>query len=378
MQFKILTYLNFFSLFLILCVAVLNLQCKKPTPPDVDDTPKPGKRDYTWTIDTLAYPGSLQTLMRDIWASSPTNVYVVGHNDQNKGMMYKYEGQKWTPVKLTWSEGGPIQSAIGLTAVCGFGTNDIYAVGSHIFWDPIAQKLSDSSLIIHFDGVSWREEVIKKQRRLQSIAGISYNNVTALGGGVSSIFHFNGNSWETDSLPIEVPKVGEFQFASVAVVSENELYALGTIHINDIPKDIYYFLHRVNSKWKIIDTAVIEIGKIEIKWGYSKLWKSPWGKLYSVGLGVFVWNGFSWSKIFNSDAWLSKIFGTSENNIFIVGQGGIVYHFNGIDWYRFPSFPPLMVTFTYEWFMSGWTDGNEVFIVGQDSQSRRTLILHGK
>jgi hypothetical protein len=46
--------------------ACLHHGCKETPPEPPDDTPKPGKCDYVWTVDTLAYPGSFQTLMRDI------------------------------------------------------------------------------------------------------------------------------------------------------------------------------------------------------------------------------------------------------------------------------------------------------------------------
>jgi hypothetical protein len=69
---------------------------KSPTGPE----PVKDPRTYTWTIDTLAYPGSFQTAMYDIWGNSPNDVYVVGHNDRAFRKMFHYDGSQWRPVDL--------------------------------------------------------------------------------------------------------------------------------------------------------------------------------------------------------------------------------------------------------------------------------------
>jgi hypothetical protein len=148
--------------------ALFVYSCKnKPTQPD-DNTTKPGKRDYTWTIDTLSYPGSMQTLMRDIWASSPTNVYVVGHNDQpGPGTMFRYDGKSWKTTRFHVADGGTVSGPVSLSAIYGFGPNDIYAVGERIYDNPNPPYgFLDSSLIIHYDGVKWEDVKLKMGRML--------------------------------------------------------------------------------------------------------------------------------------------------------------------------------------------------------------------
>lgn len=70
---------------------MLQMSCKeKIVGPEFKDP-----RTYTWIIDTLAYPGSFQTSMQDIWGSSPNDVYVVGHNDRGFGKMFHFDGKQW-------------------------------------------------------------------------------------------------------------------------------------------------------------------------------------------------------------------------------------------------------------------------------------------
>ena len=96
------------------------------------DAPSKNPRQYTWTIDTIAYsnPGSSQTLLKRIWGSSDRDVYVVGHNDLGAGNMYHFNGQAWSPVKLLQWYGGTLSSVNDFEDIVGFSDHDIYAVGS--------------------------------------------------------------------------------------------------------------------------------------------------------------------------------------------------------------------------------------------------------
>jgi hypothetical protein len=155
------TMINVMRVFVCVSVFVLfvQLDCKDT----LIDPPIKNPREYTWTIDTLAYPGSFQTLMGDMWASSPSDVYVVGHNDQAFGKMYHYDGKGWTPVNTPFG-------AIDLGAIYGFSANDIWAVGERIDYNPTPPpNFLDSSLIIHFDGSRWTEYKVIGGRHLQTV-----------------------------------------------------------------------------------------------------------------------------------------------------------------------------------------------------------------
>jgi len=130
-----------------ICTALILFQagCKN----NPIDSPIKNPREYTWTIDTLAYPGSYQTLMYAIWGSSASNIYVVGHNDQTLGSMWRYDGKRWSSVKLSILEGGPIAGSFDLAALTGFAADNIFAVGYRDFGGSTA--FLDSSLTVHFD-----------------------------------------------------------------------------------------------------------------------------------------------------------------------------------------------------------------------------------
>jgi len=118
--------------FCVTAIIIICAGCKK-NPADSKETPT-NPRAYKWTVDTLAYPGSFQTSMRDIWGSSSKDVYVVGHNERAFGKMYHYDGRTWTPVRLHILEGGPLPNIGTLSAIYGISANDVWVVGDRIYY----------------------------------------------------------------------------------------------------------------------------------------------------------------------------------------------------------------------------------------------------
>jgi hypothetical protein len=115
------------------------------------------------------------------------------------------------------------------------------------------------------------------------------------------------------------------------------------------------------------------VGHLVSAWGYGRIWASPWGKIYSVGGGVFRLDADSWTLIRDSPSVLRSMFGVESQSVFVVGDFGNLLHFNGADWYQFPQFIRTdLVLFDV------WTDGTEVFVVGTEADGTKTYILHGK
>ncbi len=77
---------------ILCCCLIVAFACKKDSPEEPPKEIPKDPRTYTWTVDTIAYPGSFQTTMRAIWGSAPNDVYVVGHNERGGlGKMFHYD-----------------------------------------------------------------------------------------------------------------------------------------------------------------------------------------------------------------------------------------------------------------------------------------------
>jgi hypothetical protein len=351
------------TLFVIFCIAaIVQLSCEKsPNGPE----PVKDPRQYTWAIDTLTYPGSLQTSMRSIWGSSPKDVYVVGHNDRGFGKMYHYDGKSWKPVDLAFG-------AIDLSAVYGFAANDVWAVGERIDYNPNPPpNFLDSSLVIHFDGNQWRELRFPRQRGLTSIWGSGPNDIW-IGGLFGTLYHYDGKIVKSDSVPFPIPKAADFlySFSSIVGGTSGEAYLLLSAPLPN-GADRFYLFRRQASTWVIADSV--------FSWR-SGLWVSPSGALYATGYGVHKRVGTSWLRVLD-EITTTEIAGTGDDNFLVVGNspaGGLsgeVYHYNGTDWYQFKNLQFLNIQYS-----GVWTNGKEAFVIGVTfgGYPQKTIILHGK
>jgi hypothetical protein len=183
------------ALGVVVSISLMSTGCK-PESVGPSSSLIPGRRDYVWSIDTLAYPSSIQTLMRSIWGSSSNDVYAVGHNASNNGMMYHYDGIKWSPVTLSSVLGGPIHAGIDLMAIHGLSGNDIWAVGANTRHNPNPPpNYFDSSLIIHFDGTGWKQIYAGGNYGLNCIWVVSSTEVWAGGPNGCSASNPSGQKW---------------------------------------------------------------------------------------------------------------------------------------------------------------------------------------
>ena len=359
----------YFEFITIFTFTVIFLGCKKDNVVEV--TPVKDPRTYTWTADTLGYPGAYQTLMTDIWGSSHNDVYVVGHSSMGGlGGMWHYDGNHWTNVHLNTTEGGQIDGATDLYSIYGFSNNDIYAAGERIIgYNPNPPPtFIDSSLIVHYDGSAWKRVNIYNGESLNDIYGSSSNDIWA-GGQGKNLFHFNGNKWETDSINVNVPYGFTFQTNTISYYNSN-YYLMGYGNNNSTGESIYYFFKRVSNSWVLQDSfSDINGGN---PFGH-RLCQSSLPDVYSNGYGIFKYNNSSWNKIFNSDYPVSCMWGTGNNNIFAVSTG--VFHYNGTDWKQIEQLNNPQIDY-----YAVWTDGTEAFVVGHifDGTYQKTIIWHGK
>ncbi len=351
---------------LLLLILAVGFNCKKEPPVVPPPNGPKDPRTYTWTVDTIAYPGSYQTLMTRMWASGPDNVYIVGHNDQAFGKMFHFDGTRWTDVKLNQSQGGTISPPIGvLNAIHGFAPNNVYAVGERYGNPPVSR---DSAVIIHYDGVQWREQAIHPQRgpRLQSLWGATPTDIWA--AGTNTLLHYNGVQW--NHFPIELPGQG-IQFLSIAGLSQNDVYMIGSRRDATGDNDtVAYLLYRYNGHaWAVIDSSIQVLGAPLPKFGV--ILANVAGTLFSVADGIFRRSNQAWDRVYFGISTIVGITGTSANRMFAAGTRTQIVHFNGVDWYRYPQFAASGIDF-----YSVWTDENEAFVVGNDGF--RTFVARGK
>lgn len=173
----------------IFCIAFLVLgfnSCKNnplwPIPFDDESSTAPGRRDYTWTSDTLKIPF---TTLYGMWGDTIDNVWAVGPGGGLDKTIWRYDGFKWS------TDG--ISRNIAPECIFGFGKNDIWAGGNF-------------GSLWRFDGNTWTKNyqiTIDGYSHIiiTNIYGDEPRDIYAIGVAYKEnaekgfVFHYNGYSW---------------------------------------------------------------------------------------------------------------------------------------------------------------------------------------
>ncbi len=171
--------MKFLILVFFVCTALLLLNNCDSTEP-VDEL-KPGRRDYIWTVDTIPVANSV---MKDMWGSSTTDIWICGDGFDARQSLWHYNGNDFTPYNEY------INSA---TSFCGFSQNNIWMATS-------------TGRIWRYDGVLWKRDTILTMEGyndvvIQQLCGTAPNNIYATGMAVSLdstrgvIARYDGKKW---------------------------------------------------------------------------------------------------------------------------------------------------------------------------------------
>jgi hypothetical protein len=329
--------------------------------------------EFTWTVDTLHIEGNFQTLMTSIWGNSSKNIYVVGHTDGVKGTMWRYNGTRWTDVKLHAIYGGPIIGAFELSTIYGFSADNIWCVGSYVYDNPSPPPtFIHPSLIIHFNGSKWEVISSPKGDLLTRLWGNASDDIWT-GGMENTLFHYDGTFWIKDSMGISDPENGGFQITGIHGTSSNT-FATGVTLIDNVLNETYYFFMRNNNRWAAVDSFIINTTSTEYKFG-ARLWVPNEGSVFSYGSGgIFKWTGSDWQKYFGESP-IACIDGTGTEYMIAVGGFGKAYYRNGYEWKQIKAVENPNILFR-----GVWADGKELFIIGitTDGYPQKTVVYHGK
>jgi len=280
--------------------------------------------DTTWT-DPLVGASSLQ----GVWGDPGNDVFFV----ENSGSIYHYDySTSWTPMTSgtitslngVWGTAGDEMLAVGASGTIltyngswaslttietlemqydtwGSSANDIYSVGAN-------------GSIIHFDGGGWSAQTSNTTRRLESVWGSGPSDVFAV-GFFGNILHNNGGSVWTimDSGTTE-------ELWDVWGTSGSDVFAVGGTGT---------ILHYNGSNWEPMDSGTTST--IYAVWAAS-----PTDAYAITNWEILHYDGNTWVEVtdvpYSIEMEDGDIWGSSPDNIYIVGRYGEVLHFNGYVW----------------------------------------------
>jgi len=121
----------------------------------------------------------------------------------------------------------------------------------------------------------------------------------------------------------------------VAIVNDTCVFAVGEIHIKDSTgnwdPNLYNVARWNGSKWSYSVGASVTINAV-FAFSDTDVWAGTTAPYHFDGR---TWRGYNVTGLF--DGYVTKIWGTSSRNVYMVGTNGAIMHFNGSVWEKMES-----------------------------------------
>jgi len=252
-----------------------------------------------------------------VWSISANDIFAVGYN----GTILRSDGTNWSLMESNTSS--------NLYAVWGLSSSNVYAVGS-------------SGVIMHYDGSEWSlAHMDPDGETFLSIWGSSATDIH-IGGQGGKIIHWNGTDWRIKQ------SGSNSNIGAMWGFSNEEVYAADwTSRVLKYNPPTWYTMQQFD----------------DANYMFNALWGTSGNNLYVAGVPfegdcqMFHFDGDDWDCI--DEIWerVASIWGSAADDIFAVGNAGVIYYFDGTSWDD--------TGFNYIFYsgVSG-SDSNDVYAVG--------------
>jgi hypothetical protein len=279
-----------------------------------------------WVAETA--PNGLPDF-QGVWAADAGNAFAVGDNKVSR-----WDGAQWTTSALG------VEQSLLFHDVWGRSASDVYAVG----------RVYPHPAVARWNGAAWSTVVVDsvaegELEELQGVWGTADGSTFAVGGrttlpsgGATSPLVYDGvvRQLQGGEWPV-VATVPTVQLMAVWAASADEVWAVGRQYNPGTNLFTPYAVKIDGPSPTPIPLA--QYGQVFDVWGTST------GAVFAVGTSwnpvrqryvgtVWLYGGSQWDVIYEAgvEQILNEVGGTSEDNVYVVGQGGAVLHLNGTSW----------------------------------------------
>jgi hypothetical protein len=281
---------------------------------------------WTTVMNGLWYP------LWSVWGSSSRDVFVVG----DRGAIWHFDGVSWSQMS---------QVGLSARAIWGSSSQDVFVVGGGSTCCH-GEEYPYGSLLLHYDGTEWQPQAssvaLPDWIDLDGVGGTSATNIYFIGGrgyegGWPVIQRFDGSSFG--------PSTGgshEGHFTDVWATAD------AVFAVQSLTYDVYRF-----------EPSLAGLSDKGGLWDEECVWAAGSTKAFAAGNGVSWFDGWSWRPMTTgTTSYLYDIWGSSEADIFAVGDAGTVIHYDGPKWAVMPT-----ETSNRLWGVYG-SSGTDVYAVG--------------
>ena len=338
--------IQYLVLLLILFLSLnLNLSCEKGTEPE---QLKPGRRDYTWTVDTLNINLPNYLTYRFFEGNSPNDLWLGTLDASYDASLWHYNGDKWETVFFP---------GYATSALCLSEDSSLWVgTKNSTIWKGFKGDWVDR-IDINIDGfedVKIFDFCYKSENDIYGV-GVAGNYNTHHYMGI--IMHYNGLEWK-------LIKIDEIRISFDKIVfqeKENIFFIFGLKQDNGVFSNSIYLFDGENIKNLLTENHDIYISQID-----NIAYIDNDRKIYKYkDSSLVLW------KDFNGTGFNSGIVGRSENDFISSAFNGI-WHYNGIDGkviYETELDVQSKIMFEKDIFVA-----SEEFTAG----GRKYIIIHGK
>ena len=319
--------------------------CSNPTGPGED---QPGRRDYTWTVDTIQI---FSNDILSIWGSGPKDIWGVGPGGALNTTIWHYDGKQWK------TDG--ISRNISPECIFGFAKNDVWIAGQNgkiWHYDGYNWTQNYQHTINGFTGLTFYDLYGSSNHDFYAVGTVWFDNETRRG----IILHYDGSNWKQEYL-------ADFNsyFAKVRINNDGKCF------IHCIKQDVQYNSNDTTVFYEFDRQKLIEVYNDKdksIRGGWMTIVSGD--IVFSLNNGIYGYTNNTLQPIvkYDSQRFPGAIFGRDDKDIFLGTAEGVA-HYNGTD-------IQLLVN------TEGWINDGQIFekgVVFLDSElGKASFIYHGK
>jgi hypothetical protein len=289
----------------------VSFSCKdsppQPPPPNGPDTTS---HAIAWQADTLG-DGASSTLY-DVAILSDSLAYAVGEMylrdssgqlDPTPYNLAKWNGRQWALYRVYYQT----TSLLHLTWIVAFSARDMW-ITPVTRWD--GNRFHDVAFDPIFSG-----------SRTTKAWGTSSRDFYVVGDG-GFIAHYNGSAWQ--------------RVVSGTNTNLNDIW--GTVEQTSRKRTVLVAASNRYSAGEKKLLSIDDTSRVDtLSWSPGSRVNTVWflssSKIYGGGSGLFVGTSGAWQQIFELPSiYITRIRGTAENDVWVVGAFGLCAHFNGATW----------------------------------------------
>jgi hypothetical protein len=279
-----------------------------------------------------------------LWVAGANDVFVCG----SSGTVLRRQGGAWTSYDT--------DAGNGLFAIWGASPSDVFAVG-------------EGGTVVRFDGRGWHEMNTGVLHSLRAVWGTSSDNVYAVGYR-GSIIHYNGAAWEIVDHGLTAGS-GDWHLYDIWGTAADDIFVVG-YHRNGSSQGLVW--HYDGTTWtetrtgtRLYAVAGTASNNVFVAGSSGQMYRfdgSDWltqpnlgsddihtiwcasasdiwagGHTYDYGMGRYIgalwrFNGTSWNNVEEGtfEDYIEGIDGSAEIDVYLVGEGNQLAHFDGSDW----------------------------------------------